>query len=276
MLSLSRDRQRVFNVSDLLKGPSPARPRPSGACELKDARISFTDSSVAETPLVTELYRHRSLPEPADARPELRLQALRHADVGLAQGAGLFGGQPALAAPGTGPSPPTITGRDEAPAPWTPPTSGPTTAATCRLRASPANSALGRALQGAPRRLQAQGGAHWLPGCASTTRRSSTRGSPPKQVKGSFELELTERDLDITGDQAERGRPQRAGELPALRPPRRRPAHHRQGDHQPLRPAQFPPVHPLRHHRQGHRGLHRAEDRRRGSTAWTRGGWTAG
>ena len=55
VLRLTRDRDGVFNISDLLQ-PPPGAPAPAiKGIELKNANISFADSLFSETPLVTEL-----------------------------------------------------------------------------------------------------------------------------------------------------------------------------------------------------------------------------
>jgi uncharacterized protein YhdP len=55
VLHLSRDRNGVFNVSDLFEGTPGAPPPAIKAVQLKNASISFADSAFSETPLVTEL-----------------------------------------------------------------------------------------------------------------------------------------------------------------------------------------------------------------------------
>jgi uncharacterized protein involved in outer membrane biogenesis len=55
VLHLSRDRSGVFNVSDLLEATPGGAPPAIKGIELKNASISFADSAFAETPLVTEL-----------------------------------------------------------------------------------------------------------------------------------------------------------------------------------------------------------------------------
>jgi uncharacterized protein involved in outer membrane biogenesis len=55
VLRLSRDRDGVFNVSDLLEGTPGGAPPAIRGVELKDASISFSDAAVSATPLVTEL-----------------------------------------------------------------------------------------------------------------------------------------------------------------------------------------------------------------------------
>jgi uncharacterized protein involved in outer membrane biogenesis len=54
-LHLSRDRNGVFNVSDLLEGTPGAAPPTLKGVELKKAHITFADAAFSETPLVTEL-----------------------------------------------------------------------------------------------------------------------------------------------------------------------------------------------------------------------------
>ncbi|HJV35895.1 AsmA-like C-terminal domain-containing protein [Geomonas sp.] len=59
VLQLSRDRDGVFNIADLLTPaapPTPAAAPPSiGAIQLENAQVRFTDLAVAPTPVVTEL-----------------------------------------------------------------------------------------------------------------------------------------------------------------------------------------------------------------------------
>ena len=55
VLHLSRNREGVFNISDLFTGPSTGEPPKIKGVELKKARIRFTDLALSETPLVTEL-----------------------------------------------------------------------------------------------------------------------------------------------------------------------------------------------------------------------------
>jgi len=55
VLRLSRDRNGVFNVSDLFEGTPGAPPPAIKGIELKNANITFADSIFSETPLVTEL-----------------------------------------------------------------------------------------------------------------------------------------------------------------------------------------------------------------------------
>jgi uncharacterized protein involved in outer membrane biogenesis len=55
VLRLTRDRNGVFNVSDLFEGTPGAAPPSIKGIELKNANITFADSVFSETPLVTEL-----------------------------------------------------------------------------------------------------------------------------------------------------------------------------------------------------------------------------
>ena len=55
VLRLSRDRDGVFNVSDLLKETPGGAPPAIKGVELKNASISFSDSAISAAPLVTEL-----------------------------------------------------------------------------------------------------------------------------------------------------------------------------------------------------------------------------
>jgi len=55
VLQLSRGRDGLFNVSDLLKGEPGGAPPPIRGLELRNARIRFTDAAVSEIPLVSEL-----------------------------------------------------------------------------------------------------------------------------------------------------------------------------------------------------------------------------
>jgi len=55
VLRLSRDRNGVFNVSDLFEGTPGAPPPAIKGIELKNANITFADSVFSETPLITEL-----------------------------------------------------------------------------------------------------------------------------------------------------------------------------------------------------------------------------
>jgi len=57
VLHLIRDRNGVFNISDLLERPSGGAPPAIRGVELKNADISFADSAFSDTPLVTELTR---------------------------------------------------------------------------------------------------------------------------------------------------------------------------------------------------------------------------
>ncbi|GFO61859.1 hypothetical protein GMST_41840 [Geomonas silvestris] len=56
-LILTRDRNGVFNISDLLERPKTESSAALKGLELKNAEISFADSAFSETPLVTELTR---------------------------------------------------------------------------------------------------------------------------------------------------------------------------------------------------------------------------
>jgi len=55
VLQLSRDRDGVFNVSDLFTAPAGGAPPGIRGVDLKKARITFTDWALSGTPLVTEL-----------------------------------------------------------------------------------------------------------------------------------------------------------------------------------------------------------------------------
>jgi uncharacterized protein involved in outer membrane biogenesis len=55
VLHLSRDRSGVFNISDLLEATPGGAPPAIKGIELKNASIRFADSAFSETPLVTEL-----------------------------------------------------------------------------------------------------------------------------------------------------------------------------------------------------------------------------
>jgi uncharacterized protein involved in outer membrane biogenesis len=55
VLQLSRNREGVFNISDLFTGPATGEPPRIKGVELKKARIRFTDLALSETPIVTEL-----------------------------------------------------------------------------------------------------------------------------------------------------------------------------------------------------------------------------
>ena len=54
-IRISRDRDGVFNVSDLLQGGAGGAPPTIRGVELRNASISFADSAISETPLLTEL-----------------------------------------------------------------------------------------------------------------------------------------------------------------------------------------------------------------------------
>jgi uncharacterized protein YhdP len=54
-IHLSRDRQGVYNISDLLQETPGAAPPTIKGVQLKNASISFADSAFSDTPLVTEL-----------------------------------------------------------------------------------------------------------------------------------------------------------------------------------------------------------------------------
>lgn len=56
-LNLTRDRNGVFNISDLLQRPPGESATAIKGIELKNADISFADSAFSDTPLVTELTR---------------------------------------------------------------------------------------------------------------------------------------------------------------------------------------------------------------------------
>lgn len=55
LIQLSRDRNGIFNVSDLLEATPGGTPPGIKGVELKDASVRFSDSAFSATPLVTEL-----------------------------------------------------------------------------------------------------------------------------------------------------------------------------------------------------------------------------